>query len=470
MRRVIAHIEGRDLPGALHRAVELWRVHPSAELGDLVDSIAAQLPTGGPLGEVEWRELALHYDPVLATRLLGTLEVHHAERSDFVPAKSLEASHAAIYPTIVNPWDGSNLRIAYILRWPSDPRTLRVVIRWLERTTIAFPRGGWGALGETGPMREMFGRIATIAAELADPRQREALQRMVDRPPGRSHAARLAQSEIAGAALAAIRKLPIRDPDPVVISTIERVGPIPAAPVQRPPSFEPDLLWLEVANNPDDDQPRHVLADALLEKADPRGLLIAAQLGGRDRASSALVKRHWRAWLGEELARLVLRKTSVFQRGMLHAIRIGPGSVPSWIYDAVVGHRELLVVREVRVLFSNPPDYARFIATLPNVTTIAVDSVPMAAALCARAEALAGIEVVEVRARGPALEPVVAPLRDGGAALTTLRLVGPAPVSVEDVATLLALLPTTMIEISPPALPAVASALAALPNVRFARR
>jgi uncharacterized protein (TIGR02996 family) len=60
-----------------------------------------------------------------------------------------------------------------------------------------------------------------------------------------------------------------------------------------------DALLAEVYANPDDDGPRIVLADLLLEDGDPRGELITLQIeGGDDEREKALLKKHGKQWLG----------------------------------------------------------------------------------------------------------------------------------------------------------------------------
>lgn len=64
-----------------------------------------------------------------------------------------------------------------------------------------------------------------------------------------------------------------------------------------------ESLYAEVYANPNDDAPRAVLADALLERNDPRGEFITLQLArGREGEPSVreleLLKKHGRQWLG----------------------------------------------------------------------------------------------------------------------------------------------------------------------------
>ena len=57
-------------------------------------------------------------------------------------------------------------------------------------------------------------------------------------------------------------------------------------------------LLAAIHANPADDAPRHVLADVLQEKGDPRGQFIALQLAGDEKAANRLLKPNAKKWLG----------------------------------------------------------------------------------------------------------------------------------------------------------------------------
>ncbi len=80
-------------------------------------------------------------------------------------------------------------------------------------------------------------------------------------------------------------------------------------------------LFAQVAARPDDDAPRLVLADALLEQGDPRGEFIASQLRATRTAAElarekALLKKHEKAWLGP-VAETTIAPSRVWRRGFL---------------------------------------------------------------------------------------------------------------------------------------------------------
>ncbi|MER2565257.1 MAG: TIGR02996 domain-containing protein [Myxococcaceae bacterium] len=57
-------------------------------------------------------------------------------------------------------------------------------------------------------------------------------------------------------------------------------------------------LLAAIYANPADDAPRHVLADLLQEKNDPRGQFIALQLAGDEKAANKLLKANAKKWVG----------------------------------------------------------------------------------------------------------------------------------------------------------------------------
>lgn len=109
---------------------------------------------------------------------------------------------------------------------------------------------------------------------------------------------------------------------------------------------------------PDDDAPRLVYADALLERGDPRGELIVRQCQGD--AAIDLVLQHGDAWLGE-LAPLL--SSSTFERGFLAKATV---RLPDWARDVntVVGHPAMRTVHELR----GPA----VVATHPSMTALRI--------------------------------------------------------------------------------------------------
>jgi uncharacterized protein (TIGR02996 family) len=193
-------------------------------------------------------------------------------------------------------------------------------------------------------------RLAVVGGWLPDPRIDAALVGLLESPPYRSASTRPFWRQL----LSLLRR--IRDP-----AQLPRLEALPmagwlraerdqlvgvlAATLSAPPPAEPPLLdqlaaeldgrriagvealLQGVYEAPDDDARRLVLADALLERDDPRGELISVQIrlhhDPSDRAlgrrAEELICAHGRAWLGELAPALADFR---FERGFLAACTI----------------------------------------------------------------------------------------------------------------------------------------------------
>lgn len=156
-------------------------------------------------------------------------------------------------------------------------------------------------------------------------------------------------------------------------------------------------LFAEVYARPEDDAPRLVLADHLLELGDPRGEFLALQLAkgkptpSARRKEKALLEKHRVAWLGP-LAEVVNPYHHVFRRGFLAEVMVDfggrtPPPADEW---ATVERLRLRGVRLVAVpaLLGSPFRALREIEALdagtleamvtqpeayPRLTTLSVD-------------------------------------------------------------------------------------------------
>lgn len=124
-------------------------------------------------------------------------------------------------------------------------------------------------------------------------------------------------------------------------------------------------LYTAVYAAPDADEPRAVLADALLEQGDPRGEFIGLQLREargdatmRDRAQ-ALVREHGKQWLGA-LRPITLR--AKFKRGFLHELELA-GSWHSKDWDVLARDPMLATVERVATAEATTKLYANFISS-----------------------------------------------------------------------------------------------------------
>lgn len=137
-------------------------------------------------------------------------------------------------------------------------------------------------------------------------------------------------------------------------------------------------LWRQVAEAPDDIALRLVLADALIERGEARGELIALQCRGAgasmmvdrsiDSAAeriSELIAEGWDDWLGP-VAQVLVRQGSTFVDGMLANAQVASPPTPSFDWKTVAGHHELCALRHVKPFNVRPENYATFLAGLPN--------------------------------------------------------------------------------------------------------
>ncbi|MCX5746805.1 MAG: TIGR02996 domain-containing protein [Proteobacteria bacterium] len=107
-----------------------------------------------------------------------------------------------------------------------------------------------------------------------------------------------------------------------------------------------DVLRAAIFAAPDDDAPRMVYADALLERGDPRGELIVLQLRGVDPIRQAeLVATHQAAWLGALAPAL---SEVVFERGFLARCRFDGRGWRDLLVDTprLITHLHYVVVGE----------------------------------------------------------------------------------------------------------------------------
>lgn len=67
-----------------------------------------------------------------------------------------------------------------------------------------------------------------------------------------------------------------------------------------------------------------------------------------------------------DLALVLARRGTEMKRGMLHAIRVGLHSTPTWAWEAIAGHRELGCVEQVRPAMVAPVTFAKLVVALPR--------------------------------------------------------------------------------------------------------
>lgn len=187
-----------------------------------------------------------------------------------------------------------------------------------------------------------------------------------------------------------------------------------------PAALERTLLD-EIAAAPDDDGPRTVYADWLLERGDPRGTFIALQLArarARDAAVSAeeqqLLDAHWRAWVGEPSA--VLEPAQVaFERGLWSAVELTGAALPEAALAA--GAWSTLRALELRYGADEAQLPALLARTRRSLRVVRVASREALAAVAASGLAIEELVLAFDLSRAP---PALAPL----AGLPALRTLG----------------------------------------------
>ena len=403
-----AAIDAADWRRALDLALAAWRDSRAVELADVVDAIAARIDPPRPPRKYRheaWIADAMPYDPhevgtlvATASRLQTTpltWEAVAARHGDLAQLAALAASDTHNY---LRRWHLAIVdRFAAVSRWPDDPRTAAMLLRWLADMPAA-----WSLVTS-----EVFYRqIADQLVALADWRIASALQRLIAEPTSMTHVMREMQVRIA---IAALPRLSPPAPDPIAAALLADLRP--------PAAIDADPLWRQVAAAPDDDGPRHVLADALIERADPRGELIALQLAGDAGRAARLIKQHWRAWLGD-LALVLTRRGSAYRRGMLDEVRVGMHHTPAWAFGKARGHRELSAVRVVRAHQVSAVDFAQFCDALDHdIGHLDVRGDAFAGALAAVRPRWGARRLDYGRASGVIARPSLAASLDGFAAI-----------------------------------------------------
>lgn len=127
-----------------------------------------------------------------------------------------------------------------------------------------------------------------------------------------------------------------------------------------------DGLWREVIEAPGELERRLVLADALLDRGDPRGELIALQCrpGGHHEGAHLLEARRFEL-LGETA--LILNAGSQFRGGLLASVSVGTAHTPPAAYDQPLDPRELCALHDVSPGYVTAPRYAKFLAGLARM-------------------------------------------------------------------------------------------------------
>ncbi|MBA2543495.1 MAG: TIGR02996 domain-containing protein [Deltaproteobacteria bacterium] len=374
---VQAALAAEDWPRALGAALEAWRETRSVELADLIDRITARCELPKPphtRGATQrwWLGLAVDPDPIQLGALVAAFPVRmfaDDERWETIrmrwPAPNPiiaaiesippptwwvlhRAPHGHIWPENVCNWVD---RLAATIQWPEDPRLTRVLVDLLGDPDVT-----------------LYGEItALIARAIAD----RLLVLNDHRAPG----------WVAKLTAKTNPTYKQRITNPLVVELSSKItAPVPREaeriaacgarlPANQLPVIDVEPLWRQIAEHPDDDGLRLVLADALIASGDNRGELIVLQcvtdperLGHAQAQAHRLMRQEWDRWMGD-LSLVLVRRGTEMRHGMLEKIRVGQTSTPAWAWDAVRGHRELSAVREIRPAQVAPVTFAKLVAS-----------------------------------------------------------------------------------------------------------
>ncbi|HEY0255055.1 MAG TPA: TIGR02996 domain-containing protein [Kofleriaceae bacterium] len=263
MEEILAAIRAGELAEVIAALLRLWRRAPAAQVADAIDRATERLlRQPSPRGTVEERQ-----------RAWFSLDVP-AKLATFAEIKRGEILEQ---------------RVAALAALPPDPRIAMrlatLVVRWPipGATGVLSLQAALDLIAKTGDVR--------TAAVLMTPYV----------PAVVSAASKHLTSHLSPCIIAVRERAPVAAP-PGIAEVIAALAPEDTA--------TPEALWAAVYANPDDDQPRVVLADYLQRIGDPRGEFIAMQLAGKR------TKSFDPAWVGPIMP--MLKKTRlVFERGFL---------------------------------------------------------------------------------------------------------------------------------------------------------
>jgi uncharacterized protein (TIGR02996 family) len=205
-----------------------------------------------------------------------------------------------------------------LARHPDDPQLVLPLIALLE---IEAASSAWN---------KVHTRIFQLLEGAGDPRAIALLEPAVARATTTPATYSDSMKDSLARAARTRDKLRERFPDGVPARPANLAKPIAALVAARPAKplvattkvDELDTLYAAVLEDPDDDARRSVYADALSQRGDPRGEVIALQLSGAPPAAkkkaAALIAKHKKLLLGA-IAKNIIADTMVFEKGFLAA-------------------------------------------------------------------------------------------------------------------------------------------------------
>lgn len=297
LRRAAEAAHSGDYARALEALLDAWRIHRSPILTRLVSRVSVRLEAELP---------AIH----------GASRAESQRQWLAVAAKRCSADLPRLLSSLTDTMFRATdalARLRAIDNWPLDPRCARGALRHLERP------GLWAS-----STRPFWLALFDFIAAHADIEVAHALDDVISRFDAilvNAYTDLTATRRWFVTQMRSARDR-IRDTEEVRDGSRE----LPASTMKLCQAIEARLesleapvrsLLSEIASSPDDDAPRQVYADLLLERGDPRGELIALQLADRDRArQQELIKEHGEKWL-DPLDLITTPAAVRFERGFL---------------------------------------------------------------------------------------------------------------------------------------------------------
>jgi uncharacterized protein (TIGR02996 family) len=351
LAEVTAAIDIGDTPGALALALAAWREARCTEMADLVDAIGARCHPaaiggrGAAAFHKAWMQLAESKpSPVAVGALASTIGKN-------IPVVNTGRSYV---DRDIRRFKAFLDRVAALAKLPHDPRIASGLCDVLERAPWSIESG-----------RRIYQPAVDLVIVIADERSVARLQAIVERPTSKHALVRAYFADALPAAAKSIenygaRALPgeTREAGRALIASLAE----PPAPSRAPADL--DRLWAECLAHPDDDGPRVVLADALLERGDPRGEFISLQLSStlddtQRKRAAALLRQHEKDWLGD-LA--TVTKQRVWRRGFLEEAELARNaSADTATWKRAAGDPRLATLRRLAKGASNEAHYEAFV-------------------------------------------------------------------------------------------------------------
>lgn len=195
-------------------------------------------------------------------------------------------------------------RLEAVASWSADPRTSRTLVQLLSGVPWSSDssKRAWTAAFAV-MAKQNDGRFVALAKVLPSKwKVRSSMQTWLERA-----FARAVESMKPLEPTATADEKKALD---AVVKAFAKPGATPKAPGR---GKDEQSLLAAIYANPADDAPRHVLADLLQEKNDPRGEFIALQLAGDEKGAARLLKANAKQWVGALAP--VLGADVVFRRG-----------------------------------------------------------------------------------------------------------------------------------------------------------